>query len=383
MKNRSAHSRDFLMGNLACAEGALAAGCQFYAGYPITPASEIMQHMSGRIFQEGGTFLQTEDEIAAMASVIGASWGGAKAMTATCGPGISLMQENIGLAVMTETPCVIVNVQRGGPSTGSTGLSSQGDLFQVKYGSQGDYPVIAIAPSSPQEMYEHTIWAFNKSEKYRTPVFVLSDRLVGHMSESVDFYLPEDINIENRKIREKYDGPGQEMFLSPEGVAPMPVFGRGLKAHVTGSSHYPDGSRNVADAELMDYIIKTLKNKIERSLKDISLTEKEYMEDAEIAVVSWGSTFRSCLSAVKDCRSMGLPAGSFRPVTVWPFPENEIREISEKVKTIIVCENNMGQLYHMVRSAALDKAKVVFLPPEKLGTLIKPARIVEKVREAL
>lgn len=374
---------DFMQGNIACAEGALAAGCRFYAGYPITPASEIMEHLAKRIFQENGSFLQTEDEIAAIASVIGASWGGAKAMTATSGPGISLMQENIGLAVITETPCVIVNVQRGGPSTGSPSLHSQADVLQPKFGSHGDYPIIAIAPSSPQEMFDHTIWAFNKAEKYRIPVFILADRLVGHMTEQVCIPHKEKLVIEDRRILESFQGKNQKVFLGQDSVAPMPVFGRGLKANVTGSSHFVDGFRDVSTPEVMDYEVKTLHRKIFNNRDDIVIVNEEYMEDAEIAFFSYGSTYRAVLEGVTKARREGLKAGSFRTVTLWPFAEEEIRSLARRVKKIIVCENNLGQMYPFVKAAAAMEAEVDFLGPDLLGTLIKPDRILEKTREVL
>jgi len=374
---------DFMLGNIACAEGALAAGCRFYAGYPITPASEIMEHLSKRIFQEGGSFLQTEDEISAIASVIGASWGGLKSMTATSGPGISLMQENIGLAVMTETPCVIVDVQRGGPSTGSTSLHSQGDVIQAKFGSHGDYPMIAIAPSSPQEMFDQTIWAFNKAEKYRTLAFVLADRLVAHMSEQV--YIPpeEEITLEDRKILDSFHDKHQQIFLDKGSVAPMPVFGKGLKANVTGSSHLVDGFRDVASPEVMDYEVKTLRNKVENHRDDIVITEEEYMDDAEVAFFSYGSTYRAVLAGVMAGREEGLKAGSFRAVTLWPFPEKEIRELARRVKRIVVCENNLGQMYPFVKAAAAMEAEVSFMGPDLLGTLVKPSKVLESIREVL
>lgn len=383
MNNAGRGKPAFLQGNIACAEGALAAGCRYYAGYPITPASEIMEHLSRRILEEGGTFLQTEDEIAAIASVIGASWGGAKAMTATSGPGISLMLENIGLAAATETPCVIVNVQRGGPSTGSPSLHSQADVLQAKFGSHGDYPIIAIAPSSPQEMFDHTVWAFNKAETYRTPVFVLSDRLVSHMTEQVFLPSPEDLVVENRVIPESFGGKRQKVFLGKDSVAPMPVFGRGLKANVTGSTHFEDGFRDVSSAAALDAEIRTLHRKIDDHRDDIVRIDEEYMDDAEVAFFSYGSTYRAVIEGIGRGRKEGLKAGSFRAVTLWPFPEREVRDLARRVKTIVVCENNLGQMVTFVRAAAGMEADVEFLPPDTQGTLIRPDRVLEKIREVL
>jgi len=373
---------DFIQGNIACAEGAIAAGCKFFAGYPITPASEIAHHMSKRMFEVEGTFIQTEDELAAIANVIGASWGGNKSMTATSGPGISLMLENIGLAVVTETPCVIINVQRGGPSTGSPSVAFQGDMLQPKFGSHGEYQIIALAPSSPQEMFDFTVEAFNKAEKYRTPVFILADSLIGHMRERVDFPLDDEKILEERKELKIYQGIHQKIFLD-ENVAPMPIFGKGLKANITGSTHKDDGFRNVSDPKIMDNAIKRLSNKILKNKDDIVSIEEEYLEDAEVAIFSYGLVYRAILETVNIARSEGLKVGSFRPTTMWPFPQEEIEELSKKVKIIIVCENNLGQMFPFVKASANGNAKVIFLPPETLGTLYNPEDILNVIKEVI
>ncbi|MBA7520344.1 2-oxoglutarate oxidoreductase subunit KorA [subsurface metagenome] len=384
MKNKKNNIRktDFLQGNIACAEGAIAAGCKFFAGYPITPASEIAHHMSKRMFEEEGTFIQTEDEIAAIANIIGASWGGVKSMTATSGPGISLMLENIGLAVVTETPCVIVNVQRGGPSTGSPTVAFQGDMLQPKFGSHGDYQIIALVPSSPQEMFDFTITAFNKAEKYRVPVFILADSLVGHMRERVDFPFKDEIILNERKKLETYQGIHQKIFLDEE-VAPMPIFGKGLKANITGSTHKEDGFRNVSDPKIMDNAIRRLSNKILRHKEDIIDVEEKYLEDAEVAIFSYGLVYRAVLETVITARNEGLKVGSFRPITIWPFPQDQVEELSKKVKTIIVCENNLGQIYPFVKAAVNGNAKVIFLPPKILGALYKKEEILNKIKEVI
>lgn len=384
MKNKKNIDRktDFIQGNIACAEGAIAAGCNFFAGYPITPASEIVHHMSQRMFEENGTFIQTEDEIAAIANIIGASWGGAKSMTATSGPGISLMLENIGLAVVTETPCVIVNVQRGGPSTGSPTVAFQGDMLQPKFGSHGEYQIIALVPSSSQEMFDFTIAAFNKAEKYRVPVFILADSLVGHIRERVDFPFKDEIILNERKKLETYQGIHQKIFLDEE-VAPMPIFGKGLKANITGSTHKDDGFRNVSDPKIMDNAIRRLSNKILRHKEDIIAVEEEYLEDAEVAIFSYGLVYRAVLETVNIARRKGLKVGSFRPITVWPFPQEKIEELSKKVKTIIVCENNLGQMFPFVKASANGNAKVIFLPPETLGTLYNPEDIFNVIKGAI
>jgi len=383
MMNNSKNNRtDFLQGNIACAEGAIMAGCKFFAGYPITPASEIAHHLSKRMFEVDGTFIQTEDEIAAIANIVGASWGGAKSMTATSGPGISLMQENIGLAVATETPCVIVNVQRGAPSTGSPSVHLQGDMLQAKYGSQGDYQIIALAPASPQEMFDFTIKAFNLAEQFRTPVFVLSDSLVGHMRERVTFPQQEELILSERKKLDNYQGIHQKIFLDEE-VAPMPVFGKGLKANITGSTHKEDGFRNVSDPKIMDNAIKKLTNKILKHKEEIIEINEQEIDDAEVAILSYGLTSRAVLETVKIARKNGIKAGSFRPITVWPFPEEEVEKLSRRVKTIIVCENNLGQLFPFVKSAACEHCKVISLPPKVLGTLYYPEEILEKIKEVI
>jgi len=379
---RKEHKTEFLQGNIACAEGAIVAGCKFFAGYPITPASEISHYMSRRMFEVDGTFIQTEDELAAIANIIGASWGGVKSMTASSGPGISLMLENIGLAVVTETPCVIVNVQRGGPSTGSPTIAFQGDMLQPKFGSHGEYQIIALAPSSPQEMFDFTIIAFNKAEKYRTPVFILADSSVGHMREKVEFPFEDEIVLEERKKLETYQGIHQKIFLD-ENVAPMPIFGKGLKANITGSTHKEDGFRNVSDPQIMDNAIRKLSNKILKHKDDIIVVEEKYLEDAEVVIFSYGLVYRAVLETVNLARSEGLKVGSFRPITVWPFPQEQIEELSKKVKTIIVCENNLGQMYPFVKAAANGNAKVIFLPPKILGALYKQEEILNKIKEVI
>ena len=376
------HKTEFLQGNIACAEGAIFAGCKFFAGYPITPASEILHYMSRRMFEVDGTFIQTEDELAAIANIIGASWGGVKSMTASSGPGISLMLENIGLAVVTETPCVIVNVQRGSPSTGSPTIAFQGDMLQPKFGSHGEYQIIALAPSSPQEMFDFTIIAFNKAEKYRTPVFILADSSVGHMREKVEFPCEDEIVLEERKKLETYQGIHQKIFLD-ENVASMPIFGKGLKANITGSTHKEDGSRNVSDPKIMDNAIKKLSNKILKHKDDIIIIEENYLDDAEVAIFSYGLEYRAVLETVTLARKKRLKVGCFRPVTIWPFPEEQIEALSKKVKVIIVCENNLGQIYPFVKAAAQGNAKVIFLPPKILGTLYNQEEILNKIKEVI
>jgi len=372
--------RHFMQGNIACAEGALAAGCSFMAGYPITPASEISERLASRLpalRDEDGVFIQMEDEISSLAAVIGASWTGKKAMTATSGPGISLMQEHIGYAVGTEAPCVIVDVQRGGPTTGIPSVELQGDILQVRRGSHGEYQIIAIAPSSPQELFDHTILAFNFAERYRTPVFLMSDAFIGHMREEVVIPEPEDIEIVTRTISEKgFDSETDQGFLSVD-VAPMPIFGRGFKSHVTSSCHMETGKRNVTDAFALDNFIKKLNGKIDKHRDNIVIVEND-THDADIAIIAYGSVYRAACEAVQAARKEGIRAGTFRPVTIWPFPGKEIAQMSKHVKAILLLENNLGQLLPYVQ--AESSCPVHFLAPETLGTMHDIKRVVDTLK---
>ena len=382
MQNESVLTgRHFMQGNIACAEGALAAGCSFMAGYPITPATEVAERLAVRLpglVNKKGVFIQMEDEISSLAAVIGASWTGKKAMTATSGPGISLMQEHVGYAIGTETPCVIVDVQRGGPTTGIPSVELQGDTLQVRRGSHGEYEIIAVAPSSPQELFDQTILAFNLSEQYRTPVFVLSDAFVGHMREEVIIPESGDIGIVDRKIPESgFNSETDQSFLSVD-VAPMPVFGLGFKAHVTSSCHLETGRRNVTDAYALDNFIKKLSGKITTN-RDNIIRVDDRTEDADIVIVSYGSVYRAARAISAAARKEGIRTGTFRPITVWPFPDKEIAEMSKRVKAILVLENNLGQLVPYVK--AESSCPVHFLPPEVLGTMHEIGPVLEKLKE--
>ena len=381
MSNRAVLTgRHFMMGNIACAEGALAAGCRFAAGYPITPATEVAERLAERLPIVGGTFLQMEDEIASIAAVIGASWGGMKAMTATSGPGISLMLENIGFALGTETPCVIVNVMRGGPTTGIPAVELQGDVIQPRRGSHGDYQAIALAPSSVQEVFDYTVEAFNLAERFRTPVFVLTDAFLGHMREELIVPEAAQIPIADRKLfPPDKDTEALAGFLD-ENVAPMPVFGRGHKAHVTSSCHDAYGRRNVIDAKALDVFIRKLNDKIERHRDEIVRVASD-AEGAEIVLVSYGSIFRCAQAAVEAGRAEGLPLGSLKLVTLWPFPDREIAALAERARHLIVLENNLGQMFHYVQAAAAGRAHVSFLRPRVLGELHEIEDILKAVRE--
>lgn len=370
------------MGNWACTEGAIAAGCTFAAGYPITPASEVANRLAERLPQVGGIFLQTEDEIGAVCSAIGASWAGCRAMTVTSGPGISLMQENIGFAVSTETPLVIIDVQRLGPSTGVPSVGMAGDMVQVARGSHGDYQIIALCPESPQEMFDLTVRAFNLAEKYRVPVFLMADGFIGHMREQIVIPEEDRIPTEYRKIAEP--APSVLMrrdFLSPD-VAPMPVFGQGLKAHVTSSCHDEHGMRNLSDPAVMHRYIMDPIEKILTHRGDIVRVEGD-CDGADIALVSYGTVSRAARAAAELARHEGLKVGTFRIITCWPFPDVEIRKLAESVKAILVLENNTGQVYPYIKAEAAHACRVDFLGPKTLGQIHDPEWIVSYIKERI
>jgi len=367
--------RHLALGNVACAEGALRAGCRFFAGYPITPASEISHHIAAEIPKVGGLYVQMEDEIGSIASVIGASWAGAKAMTATSGPGYSLMQENIGYAHMTETPLVLVNVQRSGPSTGQATQPGQQDIMQARYGSHGDYEVVAVSPWSVQEMFDLTVRAFNLAETYRTPVMVMADGMIGHMKERLT--VPEKVDIVyRRKPTSKRDTPwGTD---EPSGVPPMPAFGEGHALLVTGSTHRPDGVRNYAP-EYHQMIVYRIRDKILNAEPKIRDIHRERLNDATVAVVSFGASARPSIDAVVKAREQGIKAGLFRLRTLWPLPEEDIRALADSVDSILVVEMNAGKLVKEVERVVCGRAKVVSLA--KVGGVLPLGReVLEEVR---
>ncbi len=372
----------FMMGNTACAEGAIAAGCDLAAGYPITPATEIVNRLAERLPQVGGAFVQLEDEISSIATIIGASWAGKKVLTATSGPGVSLMLENLGFAVGVETPCVIVNVQRGSPTTGMPTAGAPGDMVQAKRGSHGDYEIIALAPASPQEMFDHTVRAFNLAEKYRTPVFILSDALVGHMREEVVIPEAEKVETVYRKLPQPGADPTKIKGFLDEDVAPMPIFGRGWKAHVTSSCHDEYGRRNLSDVSALDHFVRRLVGKILKHKDDIVMVEGDY-EGAEVVLVSYGAVSRAVAMAALKGREQGLPVGTLRLITPWPFPGEEIEKMARKAKEVIVLENNLGQMYPYIKAEAASFAAVSFMPPRVIGELHDPEAILQKVREVL
>lgn len=374
--------RHFLQGNEALAEGTLAAGCEFASGYPITPATEIAHVLARRLPQVGGIYLQMEDELGSISAAIGASWTGKKAMVATSGPGLSLMLENVGFALGVETPLVIVNVQRGGPTTGIPAVELQGDMVQPKFGSHGEYEIVALAPGSPQEMFDLTVRAFNLSERFRTPVFILADAFVGHMREEVVIPQEKDIRLVERNLAPAgLDASKFKGFLDPE-VAPMPVFGRGHRSHVTSSCHDEWGRRNVTDASALDKFIRGLRDKILRHLEEIIDVEVSH-QGSQVMLFACGSVSRSARHAVSMARRDGLDAGLIRPLTIWPFPSAEVRKGAEGARAVIVMENNMGQLAYFVRAAIADIARVIFLPPQILGTIHRVDYVMEAIRKAV
>ena len=367
-----------MMGNFALAEGAVAAGCKFVSGYPITPASEIVNRLSVLLPPEGGGFLQTEDEISAICAAVGASWAGAKSMTATSGPGISLMQENIGFAVATETPVVIVDVQRLGPSTGVPSVGLAGDVIQVARGSHGDYQIIALSPGSPQEMFDMAIQAFNLAETYRVPVFVMPDAFIGHMREQVVIPEPSEVILVDRKLSEPGTDPMTRTDFQDPDVAPMPVFGHGFKSHVTSSCHNEHGMRNLSDPQVMhDFITKPIE-KILKHRDDIIDVEADYKE-GDIVLVAYGSVARSAKAAAMMSKENGSNIGTLQLKTIWPFADKEIETAANAAKKLVVLENNTGQLFPYVKASAASFCDVEFLGPKILGQIHDPVEILKEI----
>jgi 2-oxoglutarate/2-oxoacid ferredoxin oxidoreductase subunit alpha len=355
-------------------------GAKFFGAYPITPATEVAERMSERLPDVGGTFIQMEDEIAAMTSILGAAWTGVKTMTSTSGPGFSLMMETVGLAVVTETPCVVVNIQRAGPSTGLPTMGAQGDMMQARWGSHGDYEIIALAPSSPQEMFDLTIEAFNLSEIYRVPVFIMSDEIVGHMSEKIVIPPASAIKTVDR-IRPKGPKKGYLPFRpDANGVPPMPAIGDGYNIHVTGLTHDERGYP-VMSVEAQEEMVTRLINKIRLNRDKIIRTEGYMLEDAEIVIVSYGVSARTSYTAVDEARAMGIKTGLLRLITVWPFPDELIRELAGKVKGFITVEINMGQISREVERCAGARVPS-HLIGHPGGAIISPDQIITLLKEA-
>lgn len=376
--------KHFMSGDDACAEGALAAGCRFFGGYPITPSTEVAERLSRRLPEVDGVYMQMEDELGSIAAVLGASAAGARSMTATSGPGLSLMMENLGLGVMLELPCVLIDIQRGSPSTGLPTMAGQSDVMQARWGSHGDYSIVAYAPWSPQEIFDLTIHAFNVADRFRVPVLVLSDEVIGHMVERVVIPPAEEIPHWGRKAPAEPppgldEGPYCAFTPDPTDlVPPMAHAGEGYRVHFTGLTHdergYPDMS-----AATHHELVTRLIAKIERNADQIIRTEAYHMEDAEIVVVSYGCTARSARRAVVDARAQGIRAGFLRLVSLWPFPEALMAELAQQADSFIVAEMNLGQIRREVERCIGHPAIGVH---HAGGEMIRPGQIFEAIQEA-
>ncbi|UCH87584.1 MAG: 2-oxoacid:acceptor oxidoreductase subunit alpha [Dehalococcoidia bacterium] len=370
----------FLLGDHACAEGGLAAGCDFFAGYPITPSTEVAERLARRLPAVGSIFIQMEDELASMAALVGASLSGARAMSATSGPGFSLMMENIGMAVMMEAPCVVVNIQRGAPSTGLPTLVGQSDMMQARWGSHGDYEIAAYSPSSPQECFDHVIKAFNTADRWRIPVFVMADELIGHMSERVVIPPADQIpRVERKRPRHKPDDPDFLHCLAEDEdlVPPIVHAGEGYRANFDSLTHDEKGYP-ATFPEPHDRLVRRLVDKIRLHTDQIIEYEEIFMDDAELAVIAYGSTARSARRAINEARREGVRVGLLRLITVWPFPENKVKELSNQVKAFVVPELNLGQ---MSREVERFTSLPVIGVNHAGGVMMAPDPILDAIRE--
>jgi 2-oxoglutarate ferredoxin oxidoreductase subunit alpha len=371
-------SRD-LQGNQACALGAVAAGCRFYAGYPITPSSEIAETMSVELPRAGGVFVQMEDEIASMGAVLGASMGGAKAMTATSGPGFSLKQENIGYAAGAEIPCVVVNVMRGGPSTGLPTRPAQGDIMQSRWGTHGDHAVIVLAPASVPEIFSETIRAFALTERLRVPVIVLYDEVIGHLVETVEIPAPGTVEVADRAWAAGAAETFQPYAVTDDLVPPMPRPGDGYRTHTTGLTHLESGFPT-QEPEKVEQITRRLSGKLDHHRELIESYEAVGCEDADIVVCAIGISARAARRAVNTARASGIKAGLFRPITLWPFPEAALRAATAMAKSVIVAEMNAGQLVLEIERLCGGSARVESISRID-GEPVEPGEIEAKIRE--
>lgn len=371
--------RHFMNGDEACAEGALAAGCRFFAGYPITPSTEVAEHLSRRLPQVGGVFIQMEDELGSMAAILGASAAGMRAMTATSGPGFSLMMENIGLGIMMEIPCVVIDVMRGAPSTGLPTMPGQSDVMQARWGSHGDYESVAYAPWSPQEMFDLTIHCFNVADRYRLPVFLLADEVVGHMVERVVIPTPDQVSLWERKRPSVPPGEPFRPYAVKDDdlVPPMALAGDGYKVHLTGLTHDERGYPEMT-AEAHHELVTRLVNKVRVNRSDLLLSEGFDLEGAEILVISYGCTARSARRAVRDARAQGVHAGLLRLVSLWPFAEEAVKQAAAEAKHIIVAEMNLGQMSREVERCLGRPVNGVF---HAGGAMIPPDPILQAIME--
>jgi len=381
-KNRGTKPKAVLMqGNAAVAFGALDAGMRFFGGYPITPSTEIAEILSAELPKYGGKFIQMEDELASMACILGASIAGMKSMTATSGPGFSLMQENLGYGMIAEIPCVVVNVQRGGPSTGLPTSPSQGDIMQARWGTHGDHPVIALYPDSVLECYELTIRAFNLAEKYRTPVILLMDEVLAHMRESVILPPKEKLKILNR-IKPNVPPEWYKHYKNePKYISPLASFGEGYRFHITGLAHDENGFPTQVPQEVEAMMDRLLK-KITDNLDDIIQIEAFEMEDAEIAIFAAGVVARSAKEAIIKAREKGIKVGLIRPLTIWPFPDLDVEMMLENTKAVIVAEMNQGQLINEIKRVTKYAHHSKFIKLQKYnGLIITPDEILNKIAE--
>jgi len=369
----------FLDGDQACCEGALAAGATFAAGYPITPSTEVVERFAARIPTVGGLFIQMEDELASSIAILGAAWAGAKVFTVTSGPGFSLMMEHIGLAAMTETPCVFVDVQRGGPSTGLPTLPGQADMMQARWGSHGDYQIIALCPNSPQECFDLMIDAFNLSEKYRVPVLFMMDECVGHMTEKVLIPPADQLEIFPRRYTSLPPAEYRPFKPGPDQIPEMVKAGDGYRFHITGLTHDERGYPAM-NWRAQDKLVRRLVEKIRNNVDHIVRYEERDVDDAEIVVVAYGITSRVALRALQMARAEGIRAGLHRPIVVWPFPEKRLRALAEKVKAFVVVEMNYGQMVYEVERYAAGKARTV-LVEHGGGTVHDPEDVLQAIRE--
>jgi 2-oxoglutarate ferredoxin oxidoreductase subunit alpha len=371
-------------GDHACAEGAIAAGCRFFGGYPITPSTEIAERLARRLPEVGGVFIQMEDELGSIAAIIGASAAGKRTMTATSGPGLSLMMENLGLAVMLEIPCVVVDVQRGSPSTGLPTMPGQSDVMQARWGSHGNHEIVAYAPWSPQEIFDLTVLAFNIADRYRLPVMMMTDEVVGHMVERV--VIPDKDQIEywgRKRPKESPNENGMEtisLFQADDAdlVPPMAHAGEGYRVHFTGLTHdergYPDMT-----ADTHHQLVTRLVNKIRLNADKIIRTEGYFLDDARILVIAYGCTARSARNAVRQARNMGIPVGLLRLISLWPFPEDTLRQLASRIDEFIVAEMNLGQISLEVERIAKQPVRGVF---HAGGAMIPPEPILVAIKEA-
>ncbi len=369
----------FLDGDQACCEGALAAGSRFAAGYPITPSTEIVERFASRVPLVGGMFIQMEDELASSIAILGAAWAGAKTFTVTSGPGFSLMMEHIGYAAMTETPCVIVDVQRGGPSTGLPTLPGQADMMQARWGSHGDYEIIALSPTSPQECFDLMIEAFNLSEHYRTPVLFMMDESVGHLTEKVAIPSADQIEIVPRRFTDEAGAQYQPYRADADGVPPLARAGDGHRFHITGLTHDEQGYPAMSVAA-QQQLVRRLVDKIRNHAEEIARCQEHFLDDTDLVVVAYGITARVALRAVEMARERGIAAGLLRPVVVWPFPEHRIRALATRpnLSGFVVPELNFGQIVHEVERAAAGRTPTV-LVPHAGGTVHRPEEILEAI----